>query len=76
MVDNSNLTEAEKNLLTALWKKGPALPIELAVRTFSLPEEISASLESPEQKGLVERQSIKSGEIVVLSKSGQEMVRG
>lgn len=70
-----DLNDAEMNLIVALWNKGPALAVELAVRTLSLPSEISDPLTSLEQKSLVERESTKSGEIIVLSKAGQEVAR-
>lgn len=71
----NDLNETERNLIEALWRKGPALPVELAVRTFSLPYEISRPLAMLEQKGLIERQPIRAGEIFVLSKMGVEVAR-
>ena len=68
--------EQEITLLQALLKKGPALPIELAVRTYSYPEEIAEPLSNLEQKGLVERQGMKTGEMIVLTQKGHERVLG
>jgi len=67
--------EREINLLHALESKGPALPVELAVRTYSFPEEIAEPLNKLEQKGLVERQAMRSGEMVVLTRKGQHTLR-
>lgn len=68
--------EQEIRLLQALLKKGPALPTELAVRTYSFSEEIAEPLANLEQKGLVERQAIKTGEMIVLTERGHEQVMG
>ena len=68
--------EQEIILLQALLKKGPALPIELAVRTYSFPEDIAKPLANLEQKGLVERQGMKTGEMIVLTQEGHERVLG
>jgi DNA-binding MarR family transcriptional regulator len=73
---SEEMQEQEIILLQALLKKGPALPIELAVRTYSYPEEIAGPLSSLEQKGLVERQGMKTGEMIVLTQKGHERVLG
>ena len=65
----------ENRLLQVLRKKGPALPVELAVRTYSFPEEIAEPLANLEQNGLVERQAMKTGEMVVLTKKGLESIK-
>jgi DNA-binding MarR family transcriptional regulator len=67
--------QQEDSLLEALHKKGPAMPAELAVRTYSFPDEISDPLTSLEQKGLVERQPLRSGEMIVLTKEGLNQVQ-
>lgn len=67
--------EQEENILQALHRKGPALPAELAVRTYSFPEEISEPLINLEKKGLVERQPLKSGEMIVLTKEGLSLAK-
>lgn len=68
--------EAKENLLLqALWKKGPALPVELAVRTYSFPEEIAEPLANLEQNGLVVRQTMKTGEMIVLTKKGLDLAK-
>lgn len=61
--------EKEVTLLEALLK-GPALPIELAVRTYSFPEEIASPLQSLEMKGEVARQPLSKGEMLVLTEVG------
>ena len=67
--------ETENRLLQALQKKGPALPVELAVRTYSFPEEIAESLNNLEQNGLIQRQAMKTGEMIVLTKKGLDTVK-
>lgn len=71
--DSHNSEEKEVALLEALLK-GPALPIELAVRTYSFPEEIASPLESLERKGEVARQPLSKGEMFVLTQVGYERV--
>ncbi len=67
--------ERERNILEALLKKGPALPVELAARTYSFPEEIAEPLSKLEQDGLVERQPLKAGEMIVLTEKGQKQMK-
>ncbi|RMF26909.1 MAG: hypothetical protein D6759_18720 [Chloroflexi bacterium] len=72
---NAQIDETQRQLLQALWEKGPAMPLELAVRTFMLPDEIQQPLQELEKAGLVERHAFKGGEMLVLTKLGQEIVR-
>lgn len=80
MLDSQNATaqpaegteEQETKLLQALLKKGPALPVELAVRTFSYLEEIATPLAALEEQGYIERQKLRKGEMFVLTRKGQE----
>ena len=65
----------ENRLLQALRKKGPALPVELAVRAYSFPEEIAEPLANLEQNGLVVRQVMKTGEMIVLTKKGLDLAK-
>jgi DNA-binding MarR family transcriptional regulator len=65
----------EQHLLDALLKKGPALPVELAVRTYSFPEEIAEPLDRLEQRGLVARQSMRTGQMIVLTEKGQAQAK-
>lgn len=66
----------ELDILQALQQKGPALPVEVAVRTFSLPEEIAAPLAKLEQEGEVARQKLHKGEMLVLTEKGLKRVEG
>ncbi len=70
------LREQEINILQALLRKGPALPVEVAVRTFSFPEDIAEPLGALEQQGYVERQKLRKGEMFVLTKKGHERALG
>lgn len=79
MTSDVNLEEQqakEMELLKALLAKGPALPVELAVRTYSFPEEIAEPLKNLEEKGLVERQMLKTGEMIVLTEKGHAQLMG
>ncbi len=67
--------ETENRLLQALRTKGPALPVELAVRTYSFPEEIAEPLANLEQNGLVMRQTMRTGEMIVLTKKGLDQAK-
>jgi DNA-binding MarR family transcriptional regulator len=66
--------DMESKILQAVYQKGPALQIELAVRTFSFPEDIVQPVADLEQKGMIQRQAMKTGEMIVLTKKGQEAV--
>ncbi len=69
-VERLRQQQLEMSLLRALYEKGPALPIELAVRTFSFPDEITEPLHSLEEDGYITRQRMRKGEIYILTKSG------
>lgn len=74
-LEQSDDQETQENrLLQVLQKKGPALPVELAVRTYAFPEEIAESLANLEQNGLIERQALKTGEMIVLTQKGLRSV--
>ncbi len=70
------LEEQEIDILQALLKKGPALPVEVAVRTFSFPDEVAAPLEELEQQGYIQRQKMQKGEMFILTKKGHERALG
>lgn len=74
-IESIHTQERERNILEALLKKGPALPVELATRTYSFPEEIAEPLSNLEQNGLVERQPLKMGEMIVLTEKGQKQIK-
>jgi len=72
------LSDRERELLQVLGQVGAATPMELAVKTFSLPEEISSSLEKLQQKQLIEvkRSPGKlAGDLVVISKRGLRLAQ-
>lgn len=74
----TKLNDKEKLLLRALVEKGPALPVELATRTFSFPDEVSASIRELVAKGLIEIEPLArgrtGGELVFLSEKGQRQL--
>ncbi len=51
------------------------MPVELASRTYSFPEEIAGPLSNLEQDGLVERQPLNAGEMIVLTEKGQKQMK-
>jgi DNA-binding MarR family transcriptional regulator len=72
----TELSEKEELLLQALLKKGPALPVELAARTLSFPDEVSASIRALADRGLVEIEPLArgrlGGKIIYLSEKGKQ----
>jgi DNA-binding MarR family transcriptional regulator len=81
MPDDESVTEQDadqkvrQKILQVLESKGAVLPVELAVQTYSFPEEIAGVVSSLEQEGLIERQALKAGEMIVLTQKGQEQSR-
>jgi DNA-binding MarR family transcriptional regulator len=74
----SGLNDKERLLLQALLHKGPALPVELAARTLSFPDEVSASIRDLAAKGLIEVEPLArgrmGGELVFLSEKGKKQL--
>jgi hypothetical protein len=70
-LQNDDLTPEEISLLNALRKMGSALPAELAVKTFSLPEEMDQALGKLKAKKLVDVRPVPGsyGELIMLSKT-------
>ncbi len=75
----AELGEHERELLLALWTKGPAIPLELAARCYSFPDEIAGYLRMLRTEGLVEARTVNGGSIggdlVYLSRKGIEVAR-
>ena len=73
---DTELSEVETQLLEALFHKGPALPVELAIRTLSFPDEVSTPIRALAEKGLIEIEPLArgpiGGELVYLSKAGRK----
>jgi len=73
------LTEQEKRLLKKLLEVGAASPVELAVHTFSLPEEIDEALRSLRDKGLVDVRQVPErlgGDLITVSRRGLRLAKG
>ncbi len=68
VVDDARL---RKRVLNALLK-GPALPIELAAATLSLPEEIRPVLDRLEDEGLI---ATRGGRLLTLTGAGRRVAR-
>ncbi len=60
-----------QEILENLLRKGPALPIELAAATLSLPEEIQPVLEGMVKEGLIEIRETGRGRLVTLTLQGR-----
>jgi hypothetical protein len=72
----SALNTDEKMLLNVLSKSGPVLPAELAVKSFSLPEEVNETLRLLKDKELIVAEkavSLGGGEVIYLSPRGRAM---
>jgi hypothetical protein len=68
-----NLSDEEKTILEVLGQVGAATPAELAVKTFSLPEEINDPLLSLRDKQLIDVRQVKGrlgGDLVTLNRRG------
>lgn len=65
-----------KEILEALMRRGPALPIELAATTLSLPEEIQPVLKEMDREGLIQIRVVQGGQLVTLTAKGRLEVRG
>ncbi len=64
-------TRLRRDILMALHQRGPALPIELAAETLSLPEEIAPLLEQMEREGVITVREIRGGQLVALTPRGR-----
>ncbi len=64
-----------QKILDALARGGPALPIELAAATLSLPEEVQPVLEELERDDLIQIRGVKGGQLVSLTARGRMEVR-
>jgi len=74
-----SLSAEEKELLKVLGQVGAATPVELAVKTFSLPEEINTPLLSLKEKKLIDVKPVPGrlgSELLVLSKQGLHLAKG
>jgi transcription initiation factor IIE alpha subunit len=68
-----DLSDEEKTILEVLGQVGAATPAELAVKTFSLPEEINDPLLSLKDKQLIDFRQVKGqlgGDLVTLNRRG------
>lgn len=73
-----DLSDGEKTILRVLGQAGAATPAELAVKTFSLPEEINEPLLSLKEKQLIDVRQVKGrlgGDLVTLNQRGLRVQR-
>jgi len=73
-----DLSDEEKTILEVLGQVGAATPAELAVKTFSLPEEINDPLLSLKDKQLIDVRQVKGrlgGDLVTLNQRGLRLRR-
>ncbi len=59
-------------ILQDLLRRGPALPIELAAATLSLPEEIQPVLQDLAREELIEIREVRGGHLVALTVRGRQ----
>ncbi|MFQ6059429.1 MAG: hypothetical protein ACE5MB_11195 [Anaerolineae bacterium] len=74
----NDLSDQEKTILDVLGQVGAATPAELAVKTFSLPEEINDPLLSLKEKRLIDVRQVKGrlgGDLVTLNQRGLRLRR-
>lgn len=64
-------TQLRHRILQDLLRRGPALPIELAAATLSLPEEIQPVLQDLAKEDLIEIREVKGGRLVTLTAKGR-----
>lgn len=74
-----HLDEKARRVLLSLYTKGPAMPVELAAQCYSFPDEVTPTLKSLEEAGLVEMRPITrggmGGSLVYLSPRGRNRVQ-
>ena len=72
------LGEQARQVLLNLYNKGPAMPVELAAQCYSFPDEVTPTLRSLGEAGLVEMHPITrggvGGSLVYLSDRGRRHV--
>lgn len=73
-----HLGEAARQVLLSLYNRGPAMPVELAAQCYSFPDEVTPTIKSLEEAGLVEMRPIMrgglGGSLVYLSERGRRRV--
>ncbi len=73
-----DLSDEERTILEVLGEVGAATPAELAVKTFSLPEEVNDPLLSLKDKQLIDVRQVKGrlgGDLVTLNQRGLRLQR-
>lgn len=69
------IQKVKQRILQVVMSKGAVLPVELAVQTYSFPEEIAKPLADLEEEGVIERQGLKGSEMIVLTQKGLEQFK-
>lgn len=72
------LTAKERDLLKILGEVGAAAPVELAVKTFSLPEEINELLQSLKEKRLIDVKQVPGrlgSDLIVINARGLQLAK-
>jgi len=64
-----------RQILNDLLRKGPALPIELAAVTLSLPEEVQPVLDAMAREGLIDIEEMAGGRLVTITARGRAEAR-
>ena len=73
------LSPLQRQILTSLNDRGPGLLLEVAVRIYKFPEEISSEVQALRQQGLIAASAYAGGqlgsELIALSEEGRQVAR-
>lgn len=75
MHEHQRSARLRREILASLARRGPALPVELAAATLSLPTEIQPVLEEMNEEGLIEIRPVRGGQLVTLTAKGWQETR-
>lgn len=73
--ETGGVARLRQQILSNLLRRGPALPIELAAVTLSLPEEVQPVLEAMEREGLIAIEEMEGGRLVTITARGRAEAR-
>jgi hypothetical protein len=74
-VEGGDDDKIKKDAILKALAKGPAAPFEIAVRTFSFPEELMNPLNELEREGFIMSEKLKTGQMYSLTAAGQNRLR-
>jgi hypothetical protein len=74
-IEEETEQKVKQKILQVVMSRGAVLPVEVAVQTYSFPEEIAEPLAKLEEEGVIERQGLKGSEMIVLTQKGLEQLK-